>query len=72
MNVDRFDERDLVLLVGLLLLGAGCGWIFLPLGLLVPGLVLVLVALWPGPRSARPHSRTRFVRRPAGADEDRA
>lgn len=51
----RFDERDVVLGAGLLLLSVGSGWVFLPLGLIVPGAVLtVLAVVW-----ARPPHRGR-------------
>ncbi|MGE0653299.1 MAG: hypothetical protein AB7P12_16380 [Alphaproteobacteria bacterium] len=40
------DARDAVLVAGLLLVGAGLWMVWLPLALVVPGAVLVYVAIW--------------------------
>lgn len=46
----RFDEADVVLVVGLLLLSAGAALVYLPAGLIVPGVVLTgLALLWTRP-----------------------
>lgn len=42
----RFDRRDFVGLAGLVLIGAGLGWIFPPAGLIVPGAILTGVAIF--------------------------
>lgn len=41
-----FDRRDAVGLAGLVLLGAGCGLIYPPAGLIVPGAILAAVAVF--------------------------
>ena len=41
-----FDLRDCTLVLGLLLLGCGLGLVSLPLALIVPGAVLVYVAVF--------------------------
>ena len=52
----RFDEGDVVLGVGVLLLSGGAGWVYPPLGLIVPGVVLTYLALfWARPN--RPSTR---------------
>lgn len=48
--VSRFDVDDGVLLAGLGLTSAGSYWVYPPAGLLVPGLVLLWLALAPPPR----------------------
>lgn len=48
------DARDVVFLVGLLLLGAGAGLVRIEAGLITVGVVLLGVALWP---AARPRGR---------------
>ena len=46
----RFDEFDAVLAFGLLLLSSGAALVYLPLGLIVPGVVLTAVAVaWARP-----------------------
>jgi len=46
----RFDEADAVLVVGLVLLSAGSGLVYAPLGLIVPGTVLTgLAVFWTRP-----------------------
>ena len=47
------DVRDVVLLCGVLLLAGGCGWIYAPLGAIVPGAIFVWMALAPGHRKSR-------------------
>jgi hypothetical protein len=42
----RFDRRDFVGLAGLVLVGAGAGWIFPPAGLIIPGAILTAVAIF--------------------------
>lgn len=46
------DVRDIVLFIGIVLLAGGCGWIYLPLAAIVPGLICVWQALAP-PRSTK-------------------
>lgn len=46
------DERDAVLGIGVLLLSGGCGWVYPPMGLIVPGVVLTYLALFHGRRAA--------------------
>lgn len=41
-----FDKRDLTLVAGVFLLGLGAGFIYAPLGLAVPGAILVAVAVF--------------------------
>lgn len=48
----RFDEGDAVLAVGVLLLSGGAGWVYPPMGLIVPGVVLTYLALFWGRRPA--------------------
>jgi hypothetical protein len=42
----RPDGRDLHFYGGLLLLIAGCGWVYLPAGLIAGGTVLLFMAIW--------------------------
>lgn len=41
----RFDATDGIAFAGLLLLSLGAAMVYLPLGLIVPGIVLLAVAL---------------------------
>lgn len=41
-----FDRRDIVGLAGLALVGAGAWWVFPPAGLIIPGAILVSVAIF--------------------------
>lgn len=41
-----FDKRDLTLVAGVFLLGLGAAFIYAPLGLVVPGAILVAVAVF--------------------------
>ena len=43
MNLGPFDVLDLAVALGVILLGVGCGLIWLPLGFVVPGAILVLL-----------------------------
>ena len=47
------DERRDVAILGLILLSVGCGLIAIPLGLIVPGSVLLTAAAWPYIRSTK-------------------
>lgn len=40
------NARDVVGVSGLLLTAAGAAWVFPPAGLIVPGLILMAVAIW--------------------------
>lgn len=44
LRPSRFDVTDVVAVLGLVLLSAGAGMIYLPLGLVVPGAALIAVA----------------------------
>ncbi|HXH05864.1 MAG TPA: hypothetical protein VNI83_04665 [Vicinamibacterales bacterium] len=48
------EPPDVVIALGLVLVGAGCAWISPPLGLIVPGAIVILLAaldaLVAGPR----------------------
>ena len=41
-----FDSRDLLALLGLLLLGTGAGLVYLPAALIVVGALLLVLAVW--------------------------
>ena len=51
------DLRDCVVFVSLLLVAVGFWWIYQPLGLIVPGGLMLFVALWPGPRPIADETR---------------
>lgn len=46
----NLEARDVLGLAGLSLLGIGFAFVWLPLGLIVPGGVLVYLAIWGVPR----------------------
>ena len=45
MSAGPFDVLDLAVVLGLVLVGVGCGLIWLPLGLVVPGGLLVVLGV---------------------------
>lgn len=44
------DQRDIVGIIGVILIGVGCWWISPPIGLIAPGTILAWVAITGGKR----------------------
>jgi hypothetical protein len=68
--VKWLDLSDLLVLLGLVLLGIGLWWVWPPLGLIVPGAVLLIVglvtAMWRRPGGPPPGGPPRKARGPGG------
>lgn len=45
-KVNDLDRRDMIGLAGLMLLGLGLAFVWAPLGLIVPGGILVAIAVY--------------------------
>lgn len=44
-KAQQLEARDILGLAGIVLLGLGCGFVWAPLGLIVPGGILVYLAI---------------------------
>lgn len=42
----KIDARDAIWLIGLVLMGVGSGMVYIPAGLIIPGVVMTAVSIW--------------------------